>query len=294
MSKKILKLEKETNMWKSRWEKSQTALLEMATDKQTRDNEIANMNKKCSLLQELCKAFQQERATLLAQLKESSGKLSNDPNNIEDNQEFIESVDKTSANPVLNGTAVTEESPCEKKTKDLKTESTVTLSKTNPDEVVREESKLILTADTSNGTTENTTETVNINKEQMVVENMYKKSEQSLPLLEKTNGESKDDKLPQVPVDVTDVNKTEITSSNCDESINPIKTLKNDSSSVILSTCRGVESIKESEINEEQIKLEKLVISEKTVTPKEQNQIESLDSTAVSNEDISHEVSKKK
>lgn len=75
MSKKILKLEKETNMWKTRCERSNAVIIEMATDKQSRDAEIVQLNKKSSLLQELCKAFQQERANLLVQLKEKT----NDP-----------------------------------------------------------------------------------------------------------------------------------------------------------------------------------------------------------------------
>ncbi|KAJ8678657.1 hypothetical protein QAD02_014444 [Eretmocerus hayati] len=74
MSKKILKLEKETKAWKSRWEKSNASLLEMAADKQIRDSEISKLTKKCSLLEELCKTFQQERVNLLAELKEKSQK----------------------------------------------------------------------------------------------------------------------------------------------------------------------------------------------------------------------------
>ncbi|XP_051175715.1 alpha-taxilin-like isoform X2 [Leptopilina boulardi] len=72
MSKKIYKLEKETGLWKQRWEKSHQALLEMAADKQTRDAEIEGLNKKRLLLLELCKAFQQERTTLIMQLKEKT------------------------------------------------------------------------------------------------------------------------------------------------------------------------------------------------------------------------------
>lgn len=69
MSKKISKLEKETNQWKQRWEKSNGALLNMAADKQTRDAEMAKLNQKVSLLQELCKVFQRERTELLTQLR---------------------------------------------------------------------------------------------------------------------------------------------------------------------------------------------------------------------------------
>ncbi|XP_034939496.1 alpha-taxilin [Chelonus insularis] len=71
MTKKNAKLEKETNIWKQRWEKSHVALLEMAADKQSRDAELEKLNHKLTLLQELCKAFQRERAELLAQLRAS-------------------------------------------------------------------------------------------------------------------------------------------------------------------------------------------------------------------------------
>lgn len=289
MSKKILKLEKETNMWKSRWEKSQTALLEMATDKQTRDIEIANVNKKCSLLQELCKAFQQERATLLAQLKEASGKLNPEAQtNLEDNQKLIESIENTSENPTLNGSSLSEEisSEVEKKTKDFKTESTVTV--TNADEIVREESKLVLDTELnlSNKTGENSIEAVNRNNEQMVTDNVCKITNECVLPVEETNKVSQE-KVPQVPNNVTEVGKTEITSLNCEQSIKPIE---NDSNSVILNTSNVADSIKESKVNQEQNKLESSVISE--IKPKEENQIENV-SAAISNQDNSSESTKK-
>ncbi|XP_066592279.1 alpha-taxilin-like [Prorops nasuta] len=73
MSKKIVTLEKETLLWKDRWEKSHAALLEMAAEKQISDREMAVLSKKASLLQDLCKMFQRERTSLLAQLKEKTG-----------------------------------------------------------------------------------------------------------------------------------------------------------------------------------------------------------------------------
>lgn len=76
MSKKILKLEKETRLWKQRWEKSHAALLDMAADKQARDTEMGKLTHKLSLLQELCKAFQRERTELLAQLRAVNGHTS--------------------------------------------------------------------------------------------------------------------------------------------------------------------------------------------------------------------------
>lgn len=78
MSKKIVLLEKDCKYWKLRWEKTHNALLEMVTEKQMRDSEVATLNRKCSLLQELCRVFQQERATLQAQLKEKTNNSESD------------------------------------------------------------------------------------------------------------------------------------------------------------------------------------------------------------------------
>lgn len=132
MSKKILKLEKETNMWKQRWEKSHHALLEMATDKQTRDAEIATLNRKCSLLQELCKAFQKERTTLLDQLKDKTTKLDLEIDQqlkTEDNKELIKSIeynveDPLQEDPLKNGPALLEniDIKAEEQTAEPKTE----------------------------------------------------------------------------------------------------------------------------------------------------------------------------
>lgn len=91
MSKKILKLEKETHVWKTRWEKSNAALIEIAADKQLKDSEIVKLNKKCSLLHELCKAIQQERATLLSQLKQKNSNNDSEEISTQDNQEVQES-----------------------------------------------------------------------------------------------------------------------------------------------------------------------------------------------------------
>ncbi|XP_014207172.1 alpha-taxilin [Copidosoma floridanum] len=128
MSKKILKLEKETNMWKTRWEKNNNALLDMATEKQTRDAEMVALNKKCSLLQELCKTFQQERAKLIAQLKEKSQNSNNENSN-----------DNNATNhPITNGSDTLNETndKVAEQTKEEKTESTCPLileSKGNPE-----------------------------------------------------------------------------------------------------------------------------------------------------------------
>lgn len=69
MSNKIVKLESETAAWKMRWEKTQKALIEMASEKQKSDQEIVVAAKQMSTLHKLCRTLQTERAQLLAKLK---------------------------------------------------------------------------------------------------------------------------------------------------------------------------------------------------------------------------------
>ncbi|XP_039289310.1 LOW QUALITY PROTEIN: alpha-taxilin [Nilaparvata lugens] len=78
MSKKIIKLEKETITWKQRWENSHQALLSMADDKQRCDQELGLVSRKLGALQGLCRTLQAERTAMLARLKEA-GLKSDDP-----------------------------------------------------------------------------------------------------------------------------------------------------------------------------------------------------------------------
>lgn len=69
MSKKITKLEKETSVWKMKWESSHKALLQMAAEKQQRDADLQLSLRQLNQLQKLCRTLQSERTSLLAQLK---------------------------------------------------------------------------------------------------------------------------------------------------------------------------------------------------------------------------------
>lgn len=71
MSDKIVKLERETAAWKQRWEKTQNALLEMASEKQKSDQEIVVSAKQMATLHKLCRTLQSERTQLLAKLKQN-------------------------------------------------------------------------------------------------------------------------------------------------------------------------------------------------------------------------------
>ncbi|XP_064627866.1 alpha-taxilin-like isoform X2 [Lineus longissimus] len=64
MSKKIKKLEKETMVWKTRCENSNKVCLEMAEEKQRRDQEMVQLQSKNQKLEKLCRALQVERNTL--------------------------------------------------------------------------------------------------------------------------------------------------------------------------------------------------------------------------------------
>ncbi|XP_065337809.1 beta-taxilin [Cloeon dipterum] len=70
MSKKIIKLEKETSSWKLRWEKSHNALIDMIADKQQRDEELVLAGKQVSQLQRLCRTLQEERSKHISKLRE--------------------------------------------------------------------------------------------------------------------------------------------------------------------------------------------------------------------------------
>ncbi|KAL2727192.1 alpha-taxilin-like isoform X3 [Vespula squamosa] len=78
MSKKILALEKETTLWKQRWEKSNTVFVDMVYEKQARELELVKLKERLALLQDLCRMFQHERRSLIAQLNEKNAKTNND------------------------------------------------------------------------------------------------------------------------------------------------------------------------------------------------------------------------
>lgn len=72
MSNKIVKLECETAAWKLRWEKTQKALIEMATEKQKADQEIVIASKQIATLHKLCRTLQTERTQLLSTIKQNN------------------------------------------------------------------------------------------------------------------------------------------------------------------------------------------------------------------------------
>ncbi|XP_042290792.1 alpha-taxilin [Thunnus maccoyii] len=76
MTKKIKKLEKETAMYRSRWESSNKALLEMAEEKAVRDRDFEALQGKVQRLEKLRRALKVERNELNKKVQNLSGQNS--------------------------------------------------------------------------------------------------------------------------------------------------------------------------------------------------------------------------
>uniref|UniRef100_A0A8K9V496 Taxilin gamma n=1 Tax=Oncorhynchus mykiss TaxID=8022 RepID=A0A8K9V496_ONCMY len=70
MTKKIKKLEKETTLWRTKWETNNQALLQMAEEKTLRDKHYKGLHGKLECLEKLCRALQKERDDLTTKLGE--------------------------------------------------------------------------------------------------------------------------------------------------------------------------------------------------------------------------------
>lgn len=71
MSKKIKSLEKELNEWRTKYEKANSALLNMVADKQAQDEYVNKTSRQMQQMQKLCRTMQAER-TALIQLVEAN------------------------------------------------------------------------------------------------------------------------------------------------------------------------------------------------------------------------------
>lgn len=72
MSKKIKNLEKDSGSWKSKWEKSNAALLDLLSEKQIRDEHIHKTARQMFQLQKLCRQLQNERTAYFSALEQNS------------------------------------------------------------------------------------------------------------------------------------------------------------------------------------------------------------------------------
>merc|ERR1719494_350955 len=61
MTKSIKKLEKESQMWKGRWENTNRSLIGMVDERTENQNTIATLKTKVDKLEKLCRALQSER-----------------------------------------------------------------------------------------------------------------------------------------------------------------------------------------------------------------------------------------
>ncbi|XP_053566634.1 beta-taxilin [Bombina bombina] len=88
MTKKMKKLEKDTNTWKTRFENCNKALLDMIEEKTMRAKEYECFAVKINRLEKLCRALQEERIELYKKIKEA--KASNET--LEEVEEEIDGV----------------------------------------------------------------------------------------------------------------------------------------------------------------------------------------------------------
>ncbi|KTG38109.1 hypothetical protein cypCar_00004197, partial [Cyprinus carpio] len=73
MTKKIKKLEKETTLWRTKWETNNQTLLQMAEEKTVRDKNYKALQGKLERLEKLCRALQRERNDLNQKLHDLQG-----------------------------------------------------------------------------------------------------------------------------------------------------------------------------------------------------------------------------
>ncbi|XP_041759785.2 alpha-taxilin isoform X1 [Coregonus clupeaformis] len=110
MTKKIKKLEKETSMYRSRWESSNKALLVMAEEKTLQDREFDGLQGKVGRLEKLCRALQNERNELSKKVQGlSAGPEDNSPGA---ESPSLPSTDSQEPSPDPNTTTPSSPRPC--------------------------------------------------------------------------------------------------------------------------------------------------------------------------------------
>uniref|UniRef100_A0A671T7Z4 Eukaryotic translation initiation factor 3 subunit I-like n=1 Tax=Sinocyclocheilus anshuiensis TaxID=1608454 RepID=A0A671T7Z4_9TELE len=110
MTKKIKKLEKETTMYRSRWESSNKALLEMAEEKMLRDKDFESLQVKVQRLEKLCRALQIERNELSKKVQGVSTGVESKPET--EMGSPSEATDSEEGSPVHQNSAETPRTAC--------------------------------------------------------------------------------------------------------------------------------------------------------------------------------------
>ncbi|XP_070996034.1 alpha-taxilin-like isoform X2 [Oncorhynchus clarkii lewisi] len=109
MTKKIKKLEKETTMYRSRWESSNKALLNMAEEKTLQDREFDSLQGKVARLEKLCRALQNERNELS---KKVQGLSTDDETSPGDESTSLPPIDSQEPSPDPDTTTPSSPTPC--------------------------------------------------------------------------------------------------------------------------------------------------------------------------------------
>ncbi|XP_075720404.1 beta-taxilin [Rhinoderma darwinii] len=121
MTKKIKKLEKDTNTWKTRFENCNKALLDMIEEKTMRAKEYECFVVKIERLEKLCRALQEERIELYKRIKDAKTRDEDE----EEEETAAEVLDSASA--AVDEKSVTESSVIDEKIiRDLETTFMVT------------------------------------------------------------------------------------------------------------------------------------------------------------------------
>ncbi|XP_073483492.1 beta-taxilin [Aquarana catesbeiana] len=94
MTKKIKKLEKDTNTWKTRFENCNKALLDMIEEKALKAKEYDCFVVKIERLEKLCRALQEERIELYRRIKEAK---THDNDEVEEDEDVADGEDPASA-----------------------------------------------------------------------------------------------------------------------------------------------------------------------------------------------------
>ncbi|XP_029592121.1 alpha-taxilin isoform X3 [Salmo trutta] len=123
MTKKIKKLEKETTMYRSRWESSNKALLNMAEEKTLQEREFDSLQGKVGRLEKLCRALQNERNELSKKVQDlSAGPL--DDTNPGDESTSLPPIDSQEPSPDPDDTTTpSSPTPCCRFSPELDTEN---------------------------------------------------------------------------------------------------------------------------------------------------------------------------
>lgn len=196
MSKKITKLEKETSVWKMKWENSHKALLQMAAEKQQRDADLQLSSRQLTQLQKLCRTLQSERSSLLTQLKNEglTPKLTSDENSAQVSNDIDQPENKGSGD--ASSIASNDNSPNTNinSNSELVPESEVEITDSKP----VEENSVKTDEETTAAAAATTTTTTNDAEEKLNVESVVDKEENTEERLKNSDAEIENQIVPSV------------------------------------------------------------------------------------------------